>query len=95
MSVLSSGDKSPSEFNIGDAVYVRLAKDDDDVTAIVETPPTSMSEFYTVRLETGNIQNVSPADVFFEEEACRDSQYVTRLLHHRMDEARLSSYPPP
>ena len=28
-----------------------------------------MSEFYTVRLETGNIQNVSPADVFFEEAA--------------------------
>ena len=67
--VLSSRDKSPSKFNVGDSVYVRLEDNGDVVTGTVETPPTSMSDYYTVRLETDVLANVKDANIFFEEAA--------------------------
>ena len=68
-SVLSSQDKPPNKFNVGDTVYVRLEDESDVVTGIVETPPTSMSDYYTIRLEHGVLVHVKDADVFFEEAA--------------------------
>ena len=66
-SVLSSRDKSPSKFGIGDAVYVRLEDEGDVVTGVVETPPTAISKFYTVKIEDGTLVHVKDEHVFFEE----------------------------
>jgi len=65
--VLSSWNLSPSKFNVGNSVYVRLEDNGNVATGIVETPPTSMSDYYTVWLETDVQANAKDANIFFEE----------------------------
>ena len=38
-------------------------------TTIVETPRTSISDYYTIRLETDVLANVKDVNIFFEERA--------------------------
>eukprot|EP00531_Pseudo-nitzschia_arenysensis_P008906 CAMPEP_0116127296 /NCGR_PEP_ID=MMETSP0329-20121206/6769_1 /TAXON_ID=697910 /ORGANISM="Pseudo-nitzschia arenysensis, Strain B593" /LENGTH=2217 /DNA_ID=CAMNT_0003621395 /DNA_START=65 /DNA_END=6718 /DNA_ORIENTATION=- len=56
---------TPSKFDVGEAVFV-LDSEKDIQTGIVEIPPTAQSEWYTVRLETGESIVAGVEDIFTE-----------------------------
>ena len=56
---------TPSKFDIGEVVYI-LTASKDVVSGIVETPPTTLSTWYTIRLENGETMVADPNDIYTE-----------------------------
>ena len=67
MSVLSGKDDTPTEFNIGDRVFMQDNQTYDILEGTVTMPPTTQNKYYTIMLVSdSSIHNVVLSDLYNE-----------------------------
>ena len=65
-SVLSNKDDKHVKFDIDERVFIQCQKSYDILEGTIVTPPTSKSNFYTVRINNGEQMNVTTKDIYAE-----------------------------
>ena len=56
----------PVNFNIDEQVFIQYQESYDILRGTIVTPPTSKSNFYTIRMSNGDKMNVVPKDIYIE-----------------------------
>ena len=64
--VLSNKDDKPVKFDIDERVFIQCQESYDILEGTIVTPPTSKSNFYTVRMSDGEQMNVKTKDIYME-----------------------------
>ena len=65
-SVLSSKADKPTKFDIDEHVFVQCQDTYDILEGTMVTPPTSKSNFYTIKMGNGDEMNVEAKDIYTE-----------------------------